>query len=272
MINTIEKYKENLLNNELAKSSINKYVSDIEQLYLFLETKKEPLNKKGLIAYKSYLTEDLKRKPSTVNSKVISINKFLSFIGKEDLKLKNIRVQQKNDLDNVMSQSDYERLIRITQRKELDRDYMMIQAFYYSGLRVSELQYFTVESLKRGYMSVENKGKIRKVPIARQLEKIAKKYVKEQDIQSGSIIISNRGTPLSRSTVFKRLKYIAGQARVKKANIYPHSIRHLFAKNWLARNNNNVLQLADILGHDSVETTRIYTRLNTDEARDTINF
>lgn len=272
MINQLEEYNEALVHDELAKNSINKYMSDIMQLLNYLEEKDQPLNKKGLISYKTYLTDELNRKPSTVNSKIISINKYLSFIGKDNLKLKNIRVQQKTDLDNVMNQSDYERMIRITKRKELDRDYMMIQALYYSGLRVSELQYFTVESLKKGYINAKNKGKIRKVPIARQLEKTAKKYIREQKIQSGSIIISNRGTPLSRSTVFKRLKYIAGQARIKKANIYPHSIRHLFAKNWLAHNNNNVLQLADILGHDSVETTRIYTRLNTTEARDTINF
>ena len=157
-------------------------------------------------------------------------------------------------------------------RSEKPRTRALIQILYYTGVRVSEVEFVTVEALKKGYIDIYNKGKHRRVAISRALESELKAYVKEEGIREGSIIKSSRGTPLSRSQIFKDLKWVGGQARVKKSKVYPHSFRHLFAKQWLASNNGNVLGLADILGHSSIETTRIYTTLSTDEQRETINF
>lgn len=269
MIN-LEEYKQELIEDELAPSTIKQYISTLRQLNKFLEVNNYRLDKKGLIEYKDLL--EAKYKPNTINTKIIIVNKYLEDIGQAELQLKQIRVQNNHNLDTVLSENDYSRILRQAEQKGTSRDYVMLQAFYYTGLRVSELEFLTVEALRKGYIVVNNKGKIRRVPIANRLKKILNDYIQEEGIDQGSIIRNREGEALSRSYVFKRVKYLAGQARVKKSKAYPHSIRHLFAKQWLKSNGNNYLQLADILGHSSLETTRIYSRMNIDEARKTIDF
>lgn len=152
------------------------------------------------------------------------------------------------------------------------REKVIMQIFYYTGIRVSELEFVTVEALKRGYIDIKSKGKHRQVPINTKLKKILKDYIKSEGITEGYIIRTRNGNLVSRSDIHKNLKWIGGQARVKKDKVYPHSFRHLFAKQWLKMNNNNILVLADILGHNSFNTTRMYTTLGLNEIRDTINF
>ena len=267
---SIQEYKQSLINDELTPGTIKKYLRDIEQLQEYLSENKKELDKSSIIDYKNHLIENFKT--STVNNKIITTNKFLKFIGLRGLTVKNVRLQTKYNNDEIMSQNDYERILRVARNKGLERDALMIQVFYYTGLRVSELQFFTVEALKAGVMVIENKGKIRSVPIPRVLTKEAKEYVKIHKIETGAIIANSRGEAISRFTAFNRLKYVAGQARVKKDRVYPHSLRHLFAKNWLQANNNNVIHLADILGHENLETTRIYTKLSIEEIRATMEF
>lgn len=264
----LKEYRKDLEHQELSKNTVNKYLRDVKQLYSYLNDEK--LNKSNLISYKNQL--ETKYKTSTVNNKVVTINKYLDYIGKGDLKLKQITVQQKTELDEVLSETDYTRVLRQAKQKGTDRDVLILEIIYNTGVRVSEIQDITVESIKKGYFLADNKGKIRKVPINTRLKKQLNKYVKAHNIKTGSIVLNNRGEPLGRTYIFKRLKYLGGQARVKKSKVYPHSIRHLFAKNWIKANGDNILQLADILGHSSLETTRIYTRLNTDETRKTMEF
>lgn len=265
--NNINAYIEDLKKQELADNTIKKYTRDIEQLYSYLEENGLKLEKEALIKYKAVL--EAQYKTSTVNSKIISINKYLRHFDLETLVLKEIKEQTKTNVE-TMTQTDYNRLLRIANNKGLDRDALMLQLFFLTGIRVSELQFFTVEAVKSGYMEINNKGKIRLVPIVKTLEKDAKAYIKANNIKDGAIICNSNGQAISRFTVYNRLKYIAGQARVKKDRVYPHSLRHLFAKNWLKKNGNNILQLADILGHESLETTRVYTKLNIDETRQTM--
>lgn len=266
----IESYKQDLINNELSAGTIRKYMRDIEQLRQYLKANNKELDKASMIEYKEHLIKTFKT--STVNNKIVTTNKFLKYIGLDELTVKAVRVQTRFTNDDVMTQTDYNRLIRVATNRGLKRDVLMLQVFYFTGLRVSELQHFTVEAVKSGIMEIENKGKVRRVPIPRALSKEAKEYIKANNIEAGAIISNNRGEALSRFTVYGRMKYIAGQARVKKDRIYPHSLRHLFAKNWLKANGNNVIQLADILGHESLETTRLYTKLSIDEIRKTMEF
>lgn len=267
MIKELDRYKQELIKDELAPNTIDKYVRDVELFYDFLNKNNMKLGKNELIAYKKDL--ETRFKPSTVNNKIITINKYLKFIDKDKLCLKAIR-EQTNNHSEAMTQNDFERIMRQAKTRNLDRNVMMLDIFYFTGVRVSELQFFTVEAVKKGYMKIDNKGKIRTVPIPKKLQKEARDYIKQNGITTGAVILSRAGNPLSRFTIFKDMKYLAGQARVKKSRVYPHSIRHLFAKNWLSKNGNNVLQLADILGHESLETTRIYTKLNIDELRKTM--
>lgn len=266
----IKAYEKELQKQELASNTIKKYLRELNNLIKYLDANNLKLDKDSLIDYKDKLEDEYK--PNTVNNKIIILNKYLTYKGLDSLKLKQVKQQVNHNTDNVMTDTDFNRILRQAEKKGTSRDKVMLLSLYYTGLRVSELEFLTVESVKKGYITVKNKGKIRKVPIAKKLDKELKAYVKEHGIEKGAIILNKNNEPLSRNYIFKRLKYLGGQARVKKSKVYPHSIRHLFAKQWLKANGDNYLQLADILGHSSLETTRIYSRMNTDEMRDTINF
>lgn len=266
----IKAYEKDLQKQELAPTTIKKYLRELNNLIKYLDANNLKLDKDSLIDYKDKLEDEYK--PNTVNNKIIILNKYLTYQGLDSLKLKQVKQQVNHNTDNVMTDTDFNRILRQAEQKGTSRDTVMLLSLYYTGLRVSELEFLTVESVKKGYITVKNKGKIRKVPIAKKLDKELKAYVKEQGIEKGAIILNKNNEPLSRNYIFKRLKWLGGQARVKKSKVYPHSIRHLFAKQWLKANGDNYLQLADILGHSSLETTRIYSRMNTDEMRDTINF
>lgn len=272
---SIEDYKKQLAGEELAPATIEKYVNDALSLNEFMAGKE--YSKDNLIAYKNHLqgeevNDGQGYEISSINNKIISTNKYLKWQGLEELTLKQIK-EQSRTLDESMTLNDYERLKRVATRQGMTENVLILDIFYYTGIRVSELEYFTLEACKQGYMIVNNKGKIRKVPVIKKLAKAGKEFAKANGITKGSIIINpSTKKPLSRATIFNRLKTMAGQARVKKSRISPHAVRHLFAKQWLEANNNNVLALADILGHESLETTRIYTRMNIDELKDTITF
>lgn len=266
---TLQEYGNHLKHEELAAASIRKYMLDARQ---FDTWRGERDISKGLtMEYKAHMQEK-EFKPATLHSKIISLNKYLAFMGEDSAAVKNIKVQNQGLSENVLSQNDYDRMLRQANSKGTARDVLMLEALLRTGVRVSELQCFTVEALQAGYMTIDNKGKIRKVAISKNLEKQAKAYIKDEGITGGAIIQNAQGQPLSRNYIYKRIKYLAGQARIKLAKAYPHSIRHLFARNYLARNGNNAaIQLANILGHESLETTRIYVALSIDEARATMD-
>lgn len=262
----LKAYKEELKEQELANSTINKYMRDAKAFELFAGDR--DITKELTIDYKEMLKKNYK--PSTQNNKIITLNKYLKFIGLDDKTVKGVKVQRRQ-LEDVMTQNDFERIYRQAEQKGDARDKAILDILYFTGIRVSEMQFVTVEALKRGYIIANNKGKIRHVPIVNKLKKILLAYAKDNGIEKGPIIQNTHtGEALSRYTIFKRIKWLSGQARVKKDKAYPHSIRHLFAKNWLERNGNNILQLADILGHESLETTRIYTQLDINETRATM--
>lgn len=262
-------YKKDLKLKELAPNTIKKYMFDIEQFIKYLNKKQiKDIDKQDLIDYKGQLKD--KYKISTTNSKLISLNVYLKYLGLEDWTLKQLK-EQSTVPNNLMQQSDYNRILRQAKQKGNDRDVLMLQALYLTGLRVSELRFLTVKSLEDGYITVSNKGKTRLVPITNKLKSLAVAYIDEHDIKDGPIIRNKNGQSLSRIYIYRRIQYLAGQARVSLKKAHPHNIRHLFAKQWVKRNNGNITQLADILGHANLETTRIYLRLTVDEARKTMS-
>lgn len=263
----IEEYKKELTNRELAESTKKLYLRAIKDFLIYADDKQ--INQSLLIEYKKELLDQYK--VSTVNTKITIINNYLEFRDK-DISLKQEKVQKNNILDNVLSETDFNRLIRMANTRGKERTRLTMLIFYYTGIRVSELSFLTVEALRKGYIDITNKGKSRRVAINNKLSKELKQFIKDEGITKGSIIRNRKGNPLSRSYIFRELKYIGGQARVRKDKVYPHSFRHLFAKQYLRHNNDNILALADILGHSSLETTRIYTTLSTDEQRDSISF
>lgn len=264
----ISNYKKELENRELAKSTITKYLKDVSDFLEYVGDKE--ITQEKLISYKKELITEYKT--STVNTKITIINNYLKFKDK-DISVKQERVQKSNSLDNVLSKDEFKRIVSMARTKGNERIRITMLSLYHTGLRVSELQFLTVEALNKGYMDVNNKGKHRRVGINKELTKELKKYIKDEGITNGTIIINKNGDPLSRSFIFREMKYIGGQARgIKKTKIYPHSLRHLFALNWLEHNNNNMSTLADILGHSSLDTTRIYATLSTKEQIKTMDF
>lgn len=278
----LRNYKNKLSDEQLGTTTIKIYMKEAQDLENYL-LGTERL-KKDVISYindlkaktvqkklKGKTIEAPKYKLTTLNNKIIAINKYLTFTNEKNLHLKQFKIQ---DTDNVMTltDNDFKRLLGQAEKKGTARDKLMLLAFYYTGLRVSELEYFTVESIKQGYMNVTNKGKTRIVGIPRKLVDEAKDYLANTKIKKGSIILNRNGQPLSRNYIFKRLKYLGGQARLNLDKVYPHSIRHLFAKNMVQKHNINPLQLADILGHESISTTRQYTKLGLEEVKKLMNF
>lgn len=175
--------------------------------------------------------------------------------------MKPLRIQKQiyEPTDRELTRKDYDRLIRAANLNGQDRLSLIIQTICSTGIRVSELQYITVDAVKEGKCSVNNKGKSRIVFIPAQLQKLLKKYVVKQNITAGSIFVSRNGKPLDRSNIYHSMQRLCSTAGVKPSKVYPHNLRHLFAKTYYTQNK-DISRLADILGHTSINTTRIYTR------------
>lgn len=263
----LKEYKKYLHDRELAESTIKSYTRTNRDFLKYAANNE--ITQDLLLKYKEVLLN--KYKKTTTNTKLIMLNDFMKFLDK-DISVKQERIQRVTTLDDVLSKTDYDRLVRMSKTRKKPRTEALIYILYYTGIRVSEVKFLTVEALNDGYIDVKNKGKHRRVPIANQLSKKLNRFIKEQGLTEGPIIKSSRGGPLCRSQIFRDLKWIGGQARVNKDKVYPHSFRHLFALQWLKHNKGNPLPLADILGHSSLETTRIYSRLSTEDQRNTINF
>lgn len=274
---SIEAYKKELTHRELTESTKKLYLRAVKDLLKYAGDKE--ITKDLLIDYKADL---LKRyATSTANTKITIVNNYLDFINK-DLSIKQERVQKSNVLDNVLTDDEFWRIINFSKefeartsnnrnrtRANIRRIRVVMLILYYTGIRISELPYVTVEAVKNKHIDIYNKGKHRRVAIVKPLEKVLKQYIKDEEIETGSLIVNKQGKPISRSHIFRELKNIGGQARgIRKDKIYPHSFRHLFAKQYLAKDGNTILGLADVLGHSSLETTRIYSTLTTKEQRE----
>lgn len=266
IFNFIEQCK----NEELSEKTLTKYNRDINEFIQTANIKtKEDITKDKLIEYKENLMN--KSKTSTVNNKIIIINKFLTFLfNNKDYNLKQIKTQNKFEVDNILSKTDYDRLLKWAIKLNKMVMYYLMRTLAGTGIRISELQYITVEAVKKGKTEIYNKGKKRPVYIKESLQKELKRYCKDKGIEKGIIFKSRGEKPLDNAYIYKEIQYIAGQARVNKKKAHPHSFRHLFAKEYLNAGG-NYLNLADILGHSSTDTTRIYSVKDANENRADLN-
>lgn len=277
---SLSDYLSELRKDEKAEKTISKYERDIEKFFNWYaqevtqeavqEDTQEEITKETIIAYKEYLVKQYKT--SSVNSYLIALNKFFSWMKLDELKIKVIKQQQKNSLDHVMSRSDYERLLRFAKKLNREKIYYIMRTLAGTGIRIEELKYITVEAVtkNKGYVQVDNKGKLRDIVIAPDLCKELRKYCKAEGITTGIIFHGrNRSELIDKSYIWREMKRIAGQARVNKDKVHAHSFRHLFARTFIDAGE-SVVELADILGHSSLETTRIYTRSSSKEKKDKI--
>lgn len=253
----IQSFKEHLFAEEKSQSTINKYSRDAIHFYEFLGEEKT-LNKNILIAYKQSLVE--KYKITTTNSMLTSVNILLEYLSLGKFKLKLYKVQRKifYEEEKELTKIEYQRLLDKSLEQDNQRLYMLMQTICSTGIRVSEHRFITVEALDVGKATIHNKGKIRIIFIPKKLRKMLREYCKGADIASGSIFVTKKGKPLDRSNIWRDMQKLCKDANVDSKKVFPHNLRHLFAITYY-RLQKDVIRLADILGHSSVETTRIYT-------------
>ena len=255
----VTKFQKFLEKNDLSKSTVSSYVWTINHF----TTQYEKIDRENLLAYKGWLIEHFK--PQTVNLRLQALNKFLEFSNKERLKLKFVKVQQRNFLENVVSNADYKFL-----KTKLKSDgyvdwYFVVWFLTATGARISELLQIKAEHIEIGYLDMYTKGgKVRRLYIPKNLRVEADKWLKEKNLASGYIFRNRFGERITARGISQQLKYFAEKYGLNTKVIYPHSFRHRFAKNFLEKFN-DIAFLADLMGHESIETTRIYLRRTASE-------
>lgn len=256
---------------EYAPSTLNQYRANIQRFIEWLPDDEE-ITKDTLIRYKAYLCE-IAGSANSTKVWIVELNKFLKWLGCDDLSLKNIKVQLKTSNEDILSVADYKRLLRFAKRQGKHQLYYIMKILAMTGIRISELKYFKVENLKSNYIEVFNKGKNRTIIIRHDLMRELKRYAKQQGIKEGYLFpsVTRKGKMTNASTIWRQMKKIAGNAKVKKSKVHAHSFRHLFAQVFLNTYQGNITELADILGHSSLETTRLYTRTSNAQKLDKLD-
>lgn len=252
----ISKFKTYLQNEEKSINTIEKYIRDVKAFADY--TNSLNVTKEMVIAYKTKLVYD-NYAARSINSMIASLNSLFVFVGWDDLKVKSIKLQRQIYCpeEKELTKAEYLRLVNTAKQKGNERLNLLIQTICGTGIRVSELQYITVEAVKCGEAVVYLKGKTRSVFIVRELKKKLLRYAAEQGIKSGAIFITRNGKPLSRTNIWREMKNLCEQADVNPDKVFPHNLRHLFARTFYGIEK-DIAKLADILGHSSINTTRIY--------------
>ena len=252
-----------LQERECSRATIEKYMRDVRALAQFSGGQIEEKSK--LLAFKEHLRAS-GYAISSINSMLAAVNCFLSFFGYDSWKLRFFKVQRKLFVDEKreLSRDEYEKMLLEADRRSDKRLFMLLQTICSTGIRVSELPAVTVESLHCGQARIHSKGKVRLILLPAQLCRMLKRYCKEMKIRSGSVFITKKGHPLDRSNIWKMMKRLAAKAGVGLSKVFPHNLRHLFACTYYGKFK-DIVRLADILGHSSINTTRIYTTKNMTE-------
>lgn len=246
---------------EYSDNTLKQYKANVLKFVDWMDDD-EILTKDTTIRFKNYVYNlEPRPKTSTINTWIIEINKFLKYIDRKDLTLKKIKMQVKTSNNEVLTIADYKRLLRFAKRKNNMQLYYIIKVLAMTGIRISELKCFTVENIKENYIDGFNKGKERKIILRQDLARELRKYARDNNIKTGYIFRgAKKGCMPNKATIWKQLKKTAGAARVNKKKVHAHSFRHLFAQIFLESYPGAITELADILGHNSLETTRLYTR------------
>ena len=251
----IAEFKEHLILEERSEITVEKYIRDVKAFSVY--TQNSDITKETVIAYKKHLQENYAVR--SVNSMLASINSLFAFLGWLDLKVKSLKLQQQVFCpeEKELTKAEYTRLCRTAERKHNERLNLILQTICGTGIRVSELQYITVEAVKQGEAVVNCKAKTRSVFIVKELKQKLLRYAAEQNIKSGMIFVTRTGNPISRTNIWREMKALCEEANVNPQKVFPHNLRHLFARVFYGIEK-DIAKLADILGHSSINTTRIY--------------
>lgn len=245
-----------LKNEEKSRNTIEKYIRDVKLFFAYV--KSVEITKEKVIAYKNKLICN-NYAIRSVNSMIASINSLFVFLGWLDLKAKNIKLQRQiyYPEEKELTKAEYIRLCRTAERKHNERLNLILQTICGTGIRVSELRFITVEAVKSNVAIVSLKGKTRSVFIVKELKKKLLRYAKNQNIKSGMIFVTRTGKAINRTNIWREMKSLCKDANVNPQKVFPHNLRHLFARVFYGIEK-DIAKLADILGHSSIYTTRIY--------------
>lgn len=251
----IAEFREHLILEERSEITVEKYIRDVKAFSAY--TQNAAITKETVIAYKKHLQENYAVR--SVNSMLASINSLFAFLGWHDLKVKSLKLQQQVfcPKEKELTKAEYARLCRTAERKHNERLNLILQTICGTGIRVSELQYITVEAAKNGEAVVNCKAKTRSVFIVKELKQKLLRYAAEQNIKNGMIFVTRTGKPISRTNIWREMKALCEEANVNPKKVFPHNLRHLFARVFYGIEK-DIAKLADILGHSSINTTRIY--------------
>ena len=245
---SISAFREFLVENEKARATVEKYVQEAEQLRLALCG--APVTKAGVLAYRERLQQQYRA--LTVNNKLSAVNAYLRFCGAEHCEVKLLKVQRRafREEQRDLTESEYRRLLSIAKGRKNQRLY-----------HVSELRFITAEARRAGRTEIRLKGKCRTVLLPQELAERLRRYARAQDIQEGPLFRTRTGRPLDRSNIWHEMKTLCREAGVMPEKVFPHNLRHLFAKCFYEQEK-DLAHLADLLGHSSIETTRIYVAVS----------
>ena len=249
----ISLFRQALIREEKSPATLEKYLRDVRAFSLYMCDRR--VTKEETIRYKQYLQERGYAVRS-VNSMLASVNSFLCFLGWSDCKVKSLRCQRAAYCaeDRELSRGEYLRLLEASKHQQLN---LVLQTICGTGIRVSELRYFTVEAVRKGEITVRCKNKTRTILVPGKLRTLLLNYAKKSGVNTGVLFVTQRGKPLDRSCIWARMKRLCCEAGVNPSKVFPHNLRKLFARTFY-RIEKDIAKLADILGHSSIDTTRIY--------------
>ncbi len=258
-------FEEFLKKENLAKNSIESYLWTVD----YFSKHYEKVSTENLLSYKGYLMENFK--PKTVNLRIQAMNKYLDYLGKSSLRLKAVKIQQKSFLENVISNADY-KFLKTQLKKDGNMEwYFVVWYLAATGARVSELIKIKIEHVEIGYFDLYTKGgKLRRLFIPKKLREETFLWLNEIQRTSGYLFLNRYGNRITTRGISQQLKNYADKYGLDKKVIYPHSFRHRYAKNFLEKYNDIAL-LADLMGHESIETTRIYLRRTASEQQELVD-
>ncbi len=255
---TIEKtvifqFAERLKEDEKSNATLDKYLRDVRAFAKYLGTKK--LTKQAVMDYKKHVAENYA--PASVNSMLVSVNSFVEFLDRRDCRVKLLKIQRQIFVSEKkeLTAAEYRRLLKAAKGTRLA---LVIQTICETGIRVSELKFITAEAVENGKAVVDCKNKTRVILIPAPLRKILLEYMKKTGIKAGAVFITRTGRPLNRSNIWREMKSLCQMANVAPEKVFPHNLRHLFARTFYSIER-DIVRLADLLGHSSINTTRIYT-------------
>lgn len=249
----IRSFALHLHEDEKSEATVEKYTRDVSAFSSFLRERE--LTKQEVMEYKKQISENYA--PASVNSMLVSINSFLDFIGFHDFRVKLLKIQRQMFVSEKkeLTAAEYRRLLKAAQGTRLA---LVIQTICETGIRVSELEFITVEAVECGRAVVDCKNKTRVILIPTALRKILLQYIKKTGVKAGSVFVTKTGKKLNRSNIWRDMKALCERANVDQEKVFPHNLRHLFARTFYSLER-DIVRLADLLGHSSINTTRVYT-------------